>query len=206
MRRAPVTCLLVLVPALAMAQNEELVNPGVTSAIQDRAFKMAHEFSLCGGILPLDAFWKGGYPMGCYTLHFNDYFAWQVGRFAWNFPWSTGLRDQLERDFGVLPTAFDEVNFWGGSDLMLSPFYGKTTLFNSLVLHFDFHLLAGVSIFKFSTSGVRPAINLGGGIRLFQNQWVSWKFDVTNNIVITEKPFNVLTLTLCLAINLGGSE
>ncbi len=206
MRRAPVTCLLCLVPALALAQNEELVNPGSTSAIQDRAYKMAHEFSLSGGILPLDAFWKGVYAQGSYTLHFNDYVSWQVGRFAYNFAWSTGLRDQLERDFGVLPTAFDEVQFWGGSDLQLAPFYGKTTLFNSLVLHFDFHILIGVSVFKFTTSGVRPAVNLGGGIRLYQNQYVSWKFDVTDNIVITDKPFNVLTLTLSLAINLGATE
>lgn len=206
MRLAPYACLLCLIPTLATAQLEELTNPGTTSAIQDRAYKMAHEFSLCGGLLPLDAFWKGVYAQGCYTLHFNDYISWQVGRFAYNYAWSTGLRDQLERDFGVLPTAFDEVQFWGGSDLQLSPFYGKTTLFNTLVLHFDFHLIAGVSVFKFTTSGVRPAVNLGGGFRLFQNQYVSWKVDFTDNIVITDKPFNVVTMTLCLNINLGGAE
>src|SRR4051812_18830814 len=50
---------LLLWPALAIGQMQELENPGSTSAIQERRYRMGHELTLGGGVLPLDAFYKG---------------------------------------------------------------------------------------------------------------------------------------------------
>lgn len=206
MSRNLVVCLLCLAPAIASAQLEELENPGTVSAIQARAYRMEHELSLSAGLLPLDAFWKGVYGQLSYAYHFTDYFGWQIGRFAYNYSWSTGLRDQLERDFGVLPTAFDEVQFFFGSDILIKPFYGKSTLFNKAVLHYEAHFILGVTVFKFTTSNFRPGVNFGAGVRLFSSRWVSWKLDFTDTVVISDKPSNVVTMTLSLAVNFGATE
>lgn len=209
MQRALVVVTLLLAQ-VAFAQLEELENPGTVSAVQDRAYRMQHELNLSVGVLPLDAFYKGLYAQVGYTVHFSDYFAWQVGRGAYSYAAKTGLREQLERDFGVLPTAFEEVQFFVGSDVMWKPLYGKLTLLNKSVVHGEVFLLLGASLFKF-TNAFRPAVNIGGGGRVFVSKWVSFRLDVTNNVVLpvgggATNFLNVMTMTLSLAINFGATE
>lgn len=212
MHRALVVAVGLLVPGLSNAQVEELENPGSVAAIQDRAYRMQHELGLSVGVLPLDAFTKGLYAQVGYTVHFTDTFAWTVGRGAYSYAVNTGLRDQLQRDFGVLPSNadFDAVQFFVGSDIMWSPLYGKVSVLNRSVLHGELFLLLGGTLFKF-TQTFRPGVNLGGGVRLFASQWVSFRLDVTDNIVLpigasAKSIMNVMTLTLTLAINFGATE
>lgn len=207
MRRV-VALALALAPALAFAQLRELESPGAVSAVQDRAFRMQHELGLSIGLLPQDAFYKGLTVKGAYGFHFTDSFAAE-GYFSYSYNLSTGLRQQLERDFGVLPTAFDEVQFFVGSDLMWKPLYGKLSVMNRWVLHGEMYLLAGASVFRF-TNAFRFGPNLGGGARLFINKYASIRFDLTDNIVLptggATSLINVMTITLGLGINFGGTE
>lgn len=197
--------LLALTPAWALAQMEELENPGTVSAVQERAFRMNHELALGLGLLPLDAFYKGVTAQVGYTYHFTDHFGWQVGRGAYSYSLKTGLRSQLERDFGVLPTVFDEVEWLVGSDVLWSPLYGKTTFMNRSVLHGEFLGLLGGTVFKFNT-GFKPAVNVGVGGRLYANRHVSFRLEVTNNVVLSTKPFLVPTIQLQAALNFGATE
>ncbi len=202
--------LCLLVPALSMAQAQDLENPGTVSAIQDRAYRMQHELDLSVGVLPLDAFYKGLYAQVSYTAHFSDTFAWQVGRAAYSYAAKTGLREQLERDFGVLPTAFEEVQFFFGSDIIWKPFYGKLSIVNKWVVHGEVFFMLGATLFKF-TNAFRPGVNLGGGGRIFLSKYVSLRLDVTNNVVIpigggSTNLTNVMTMTLSLGINFGATE
>ena len=87
--------------------------------------------------LPLDAFYKGLTPQVGYTFHFSDSFAWQVGRGLHTYNVNTGLRNQLETQFGVMPTAFASASGWSGSDVMWTPIYGKTSLPQPSVVHFE---------------------------------------------------------------------
>ncbi len=204
--------LLSLVPGLAFAQTEALENPGTTSAVQDRLYQMNHELMLGLGVMPADAFYKGYFAGLSYTYHFSDSFAWQVGRGAYNYNVKTSLRRQLERDFGVAPTntAFsDEVQFMVGSDVLWSPFYGKTAILNSKVVHFEAFLIGGATILKFNgDGGFRPAANVGLGVRVFRNDTISFRLDVTNNVVFTaaSRIINVPTLQLATALNFGATE
>lgn len=209
MHRA-ILVLSLLAPLAVFAQAEELENPGTVSAVQERAYRMQHELNLSIGILPLDAFYKGLYAQVGYAFHFNDSFAWQVGRGAYVYSARTGLREQLERDFNVLPTAFDEVQFFVGSDLMWKPLYGKLSVLNRWVVHGEVYVLLGATIFKF-TDSFRPGINVGGGGRIFVNKYASFRLDITENLVLPtgggSKSFaNVMTITLGLGINFGGTE
>ena len=194
-----------LVASAAAAQVEELENPGSVSAIQARAYRMGSEVTLGIGFLPLDAFNKQVYAQVEFVYHFTDLFAWAVGRGAYGYTWATGLEAQLEREYGVKPTTLDKVQFFVGSDLILKPLYGKIAVLNRLVLHFEAYVLLGVTIFKY-TNAFRVALNPGAGLRLFQNKYVSYRLEVTNNVILKEKPEQVLTLNLMLALNFGGAS
>lgn len=198
-----------LAPTAALAQLQELENPGTVSAIQERAYRMQHELGLSIGLLPQDAFYKGLTVKGAYGFHFTDYFAAQ-GYFSYSYNLSTSLRQQLERDFGVLPTAFDEVQFFFGGDLLWKPLYGKLAVMNRSVIHGEVFLMLGGAGFKF-TNTFRPGVNIGGGGRWFISQYVSLRLDLTNYIVLpvgggSTTFTNVLALNLTLALNFGASE
>jgi len=210
-RKALLLLCLTLFPGLALAQAEALENPGTVSAVQDRLYRLNHELSLGIGVMPADAFYKGYFAGVGYTYHFNDFFAWQVGRGSYNYNVKTSLRRQLERDFGVVPTATafeDEVQWMVGSDVVLSPIYGKMAFFNQKVLHFQASLLGGLTIFKLNTAaGFRPAANVGVGLRFFTNQNISFRLDVTNNFLFTgPRVVNVPTIQLATALNFGATE
>ena len=204
--------LLSLAPGLALAQAEVLENPGTTSAVQDRLYRMNHELTLGVGVLPADAFYKGYYGTVSYTFHFSDTFAWQVGRGAYSYNVKTGLRRQLERDFGVAPTASafeDEVQYMVGSDVLWSPFYGKLAILNNKVIHMEAFLLGGATVFKLNRDGgFRPGANVGLGMRVFRSNHLSFRLDVTNNVVWAgaSRIINIPTIQLATALNFGATE
>jgi outer membrane beta-barrel protein len=209
-RKALLLCL-TLLPSLALAQAEALENPGDVAAVQDRLYRLNHELTLGIGVMPADAFYKGYFAGVGYTYHFTDSFAWQVGRGSYNYNVKTSLRRQLERDFGVVPTATafeDEVQWMVGSDVVFSPIYGKMAFFNQKVLHFEAFALGGLTIFKLNTAaGFRPAANVGLGLRFFTTQSLSLRLDVTNNFLFTgPRVVNVPTLQLATAFNFGATE
>lgn len=208
--------LLTLLPALAWADEDDgLENPGAVAAVQDRLFRMNHELSLGVGVLPWDAFYKGLAVQVGYTYHFSDKFAWQVGRAMYSYDVNTGLEDQLERDFHVKPTTLEQAQWMVGSDLVWSPLYGKTSFLNRSVSHFDAWLLLGGSVIKFNSTGsdggtlnsFKPAVNVGLGARLYSSRRVSYRLDLTDNVVITkDRIFNVPTVQLGVALNFGSLE
>jgi outer membrane beta-barrel protein len=203
-----------LVPALASAQPEVLDAPqGAATALQDRAYRLQHEFAGAVGFLPSDAYTKGLFAQGSYALHFNDIIGLQArGAYALSLP--TSLRTQLERDFSVLPTAFPRVLFFVGGDVVFRPLYGKLSVSNAFVVHGEVHLLAGGSAFAFTdglTPSLRPAIDVGGGGRLYLGRAASLRLDLVNHVVLAAPGSmtgvtNVLALSLGLAINVGGTE
>ncbi|MDY7226539.1 outer membrane beta-barrel domain-containing protein [Hyalangium rubrum] len=201
-----------LMPGLAFAQAEALENPGTVSAVQDRAYRLNHELTLGIGVLPADAYYKGYFAGVGYTYHFSDSFAWQVGRGSYSYNVQTGLRSQLENDFGVAPTAAafeDEVQWMVGSDVLWSPLYGKTAFLNRKVLHFEAFVIGGATIFKLNREGgFRPGANVGLGLRLFSSQNVSFRLDVTNNFLFAgaRRIVNVPTIQLGTAFNFGATE
>ena len=202
-----------MAPVLAWGQRELLeAPPSSVNALQDRAFRLENEFTVMVGVLPSDPYTKGLYVQGGYAFHFNDAFGLQA-RGAYSLPLPTSLRQQLERDFVVLPTAFTRVLFFAGGDLVFRPLYGKLSVLNKSVVHGEFHLLAGGSAFGFTDglTTLRPAVNLGGGGRLFLGRYASLRLDVVNHIVLAAPGAmsgitNVLAISFGLAVNFGGTE
>lgn len=198
----------VLLPAAGWAQLDELENPGTVSAVQPRPYAMRHELDISVGVLPIDAFYVGLYAQVGYTAHFSETLAWQIGRFAYAYSARTGLRQQLETKFGVLPTAFEEVQYFAGSDLLWKPLHGKLAIGNRSVVRGEVFFLLGATLFRF-TNTFRPGVNLGMGARVVLTDAVSVRLDVTDNVVLpvgggATTVTNVMTTTLSLAINFGA--
>jgi outer membrane beta-barrel protein len=210
MRASILATALALLPATALAQAEELENPGTIAAVQERLFRMNQELALGVGTLPLDAFYKGFGPQVTYTFHFSDTFAWQIGRGMYSYAAPTGLRQQLERDFDAVPTDFEVVQWMAGSDLVWSPIYGKTSFLNQNVLHFQASALIGGTLIR-TNSHFRPAIHFGIGVRVFSTKFLSYRLDITDNLAVPlsfpiVNLLNVPTIIFSVALNFGSSE
>jgi outer membrane beta-barrel protein len=199
-----------LVATSAFAQTEA-DQPAMVSAIQERAYRMQHELDLSLGVLPLDPFSKGLFARGTYAIHFTDAVAWEVVKGGYSYTAKTELRNQLERDFGILPTAFDQIQFFFGTDILLKPLYGKLSVANRWVVHGEFFVLLGASLFKFSTTAgdFRPGLDVGLGGRLFLNKTFSVRLDIEENFLVAIPSLNftnVMAMSLSLGINIGATE
>jgi outer membrane beta-barrel protein len=211
--------LLCLAPIAAQAQ-EELENPGVVLAVQDRTYRMNSELLLAVGVLPLDAFTKGLSGEVSYTYHFSDSFAWQIGRFLYSYNIATGLQNQLTRDFGVNPTAFPQTHWIAGSDVMWTPIYGKFAWLNNSVAHFEIYGLLGLSVANqtistdiaagTTSSTFLPGVNFGIGWRFYLTKSVSLRFEVTDNLLFQTSGGggiqNIMVVQVGAAFNFGSTE
>lgn len=209
--RAPLgallACALLALPAAAQPEADD---PGAPTAIQERGYKMMHEVDLSAGLLPLDPFTKGLFVGGSYTAHFSDFFAWEIARGGYSFALKTELRNQLERDFGYLPTAFDSPQFFAGTDVLFKPFYGKLSVSNRWSIHGELFFMLGGTFFKFSApTDFRIGPTLGVGARVFLNKTLSLRFNLDDHILISTRDLkvtNVLSMSLSIAINIGATE
>jgi outer membrane beta-barrel protein len=84
-------------------------------------------------------------------------------------------------DVRVAKRVFNAVVFrsvpygWAMADFEWSPFYGKIAIFNS-ILHVDGYLCVGAGgVYTETTpsSGIKPAFDLGGGLRFVARDWVA---------------------------------
>lgn len=207
MRTLAACAVLAALPSFAQTPEDE---PGAPQAVQERAYKMMHEVDFTAGVLPLDPFTKGLFVGGGYVAHFSDFFAWEVARGGYSFALKTELRNQLERDFGILPTAFDAAQFFAGSNVLFKPFYGKLSVADRWVVHAEVFFMLGGTFFKYTApTDFRVGPTLGVGARLFFNKTLSLRFNLDEHILISTRDLkvtNVMGLSLSLGINIGATE
>jgi outer membrane beta-barrel protein len=168
--------LLVAVPALAQYDDE--VGAGSAVVIQNRRFKMAHEFTIEGGTLPLDAFVKGVTLSGRYTLHFDDFSAWEIAGGTYSLNIDAGLKQQLIDRFGVQPQSFATLLLTIDSNYVMKPFYGKLALFNRTLIYAELFGVVGVTASYWSDDSWRPGPDVGVGAPFFVTDWFSIRTDL----------------------------
>ncbi|MDP2340196.1 MAG: outer membrane beta-barrel domain-containing protein [Deltaproteobacteria bacterium] len=172
----------------ARAQYDDEEGGGTAIVIQNRKFKMAHEFTLEGGVVPLDAFFKGITLTGRYTLHFDDFNAWEIGAASYSFNLDTGLKDQLINNFGVQAEALPTLLIIADSNYVMKPFYGKLALFNRTLLYAELFLVGGATVTYWSDGSFRPGPDFGAGFRFFVTEWMSIRTDIRHTIVFNGLP------------------
>jgi outer membrane beta-barrel protein len=202
-----VIAVVLALPVVSAAQEAE--DPGKLAAVQKRKFRMDHEIFAAAGLQPLDAFYKGLGPLGGYTLHFSDTVAWELVRGGYAFILHTGLHDQLNKDFGVQETKFDEMEWMVSTAAMLTPFYGKLSFLNSSVLHTELFVVLGATVGKFKDT-YKPGPQAGAGLRFFLSEHWSIRLDVRYHYLFNtqqiSKSTQVVDIALGLALSLGGTD
>lgn len=209
--RCAVVVILALTAMPGRAQYDDESGGGSAVVIQNRKFKMAHEFTLEGGTLPLDAFVKGVTATGRYTLHFDDFHAWEIAAGTYSLNIDTGLKQQLIDNFGVQPEALPAVQVVIDSNYVMKPFYGKLALFNRTLLYSELFLLGGATVTYWSDGSFRPGPDIGAGIRFFVAEWFSIRADIRHALIFNGIPFvdeqgtvdGILYLGLGASFNVG---
>jgi len=188
LRFVVVTALCLSFAPAAFAQYDDEEGGGTAVVIQNRKFKMAHEFTLQGGTLPLDAFFKGVTLSGRYTLHFDDFSAWEIAGGSYSFNLDTGLKDQLINNFGVQAEALPTLLLVIDSNYIMKPFYGKLALFNRTLLYAELFIAAGATVTYWSDGSFRPGPDVGAGLRFFVTEWFSLRTDIRHAVVFNSIP------------------
>lgn len=188
------------------ARAQDFEEGGQLYAVQNRKYVASHEFALSVGVVPNDAFYKGFTGTAAYTFHFNDFWAWEIASFTYSLNIKTGLRDELEKNFGVRPTKFPELQLFAGSNLVLKPLYGKMAWLNDSLLYGELYLTVGPAVSNWENAGVFVGLDVGIGLRLYLSRAFSVKLEVRDYEYILASTFqdtqNVLFLQVGIALNI----
>lgn len=188
----------------ARAEDEDELNSGRVIAVQDRPFRMAHEFTVSAGVLPMDAFYTGLSLGGSYTLHLTELFAWEAVSFHYSGNVDKGLDSTLVERWSAQAEGEPEIQYLVGSNVVFTPLFGKLSVFNDDIVFASTYLALGGGLAKY-TDGFRPQVSVGPGIRLFWNQVVSTRLDLRNIIApdIPEGLEYILHVSLSVSFNFG---
>lgn len=175
-----VAAILLIAPRAQAAAEDELKS-GRIIAVDDREYRMVHEFSVHAGVLPADAMYVGLSLGGSYTLHLSELWAWEAISFHYSANIDTSLESQLSNRFGVLPDPEPRLQYLLTTSAVFTPFFGKQAIFNSNVTLQGVFLAVGAGIANLGGDDqdfFLPQISAGPGVRVFFGQVVSSRLDI----------------------------
>ncbi len=216
--------MMLLIPAQASAALSFGIERPRIFSIQERPYRLDHEFELGVDILPLDAFYIGAAIGGSYTYHFSDFWAWEIASLNYSFNFDTPLEAELDERFGVKPVrgGGERIRIYGTTSLVVKPLFGKLSLFNSSIIYSETFFTFGVGPFVHASNNgentfVDPTLSAGVGIRLWTSDAFSMRLEVRdyiifknvfggNDLIRQEKGVvNTLVFNLSVALTTGGS-
>lgn len=211
---AGLSALFVTLASSASAKTPDQLRSGRIVAVDDRPYRMVHEFAVSSGVLPTDAFYVGLSLGGSYTLHLSDIWAWEALSFHYSANIQTGLENELQERFQAAPEQDPQIQYLLGSHVLFSPFFGKQTLFNSDIVFQGVHLALGGGVVNFAgdrEDSFRPQVSVGPGVRFFFGQLVSAKLDLRGFVTFDGVAGNIQTAFffhgfLSVAFNFGKTR
>lgn len=166
--------------------GEEVAGTGLTLAERIRAvsrpvFRKQGRFELAplAGVSVSDSFFRRWTVGTRASYHLVDSFSIDVGG-AWN-AWSEPLEAAVFIGTPEAVVVNDPSPLLGYADagVTFDPFYGKVALMSEWIVHFDTYLSAGGgAMFTATPSVVHPALEVGGGARVFLTPWLAVRADL----------------------------
>ncbi len=192
-----------LTPVVGRAEvNFEADRPRVFS-IQERPYRLRHEFQLGLGVMPLDAFYVGVTAQAGYTFHFTDFWAWEIAAGTYSMNFDTALTGNLNDKYGVVPVreGGERIKAFATTGVVVKPLFGKLALLNSDVVLSETFFVAGLGP-MLKGEYKRPTGVLGVGFRFWSGPMLSWRLDIRDYLIFsTWKPENSLSIMLSGAFN-----
>jgi len=186
---------LMLAAVPAMAQDRSYKEKSIYGPIQRRVFELDHEIAIGWAYLPLDPYTKGYGAQLSYTIHFNHFLALELFRVGWSYNFDSQLKTKLlDQMPDVSPAEFPAVIFFENTNLVFKLLYGKQSLFNRTVVHFEVYAtLGGAFLFRnpypiwdgdLTNARYEFGVNGGFGARFwFSPRW-SFKIDLRDTVIL----------------------
>ncbi|MBI5508821.1 MAG: outer membrane beta-barrel domain-containing protein [Deltaproteobacteria bacterium] len=172
-------------------------------SIQERPYRLGHEFQLGLGVLPLDAFYVGITASASYTYHFSDFWAWEIAGGSYSLNKGTGLATRLFDEYGVVPVrgGGERIVTFASTSVVVKPLFGKLAVFNSDVVYSETFFVAGVGPMR-KGEFWRPSADVGAGFRFWTSPVLSWRLDIRDVLVFSSlAPENNLLVLVSASFN-----
>ncbi len=98
--------------------------------------------------------------------------------------------DAVRQGLTSVPGQFEQPKLFGHLDFYWIPIYGKVSLFDSSILHFEFYGTGGLGIASALDGDVEPAANFGLGQRTFLSDWFALRLEGRNHVYVTNQTVN----------------
>jgi outer membrane beta-barrel protein len=214
------TAMVGLAAAGVRAEDEPpLEQESAYGAIQKRLYEVDHELSLGWAYLPLNPYYKGYGASLSYTIHFNHLLALELFRVGWAWNVDTSLKTKLIDQLpDISPAEFPAVVFYENTNLLLKLLYGKQSLFNRVVLHWEIFATAGVAFvyrnpfnvdaLDMDNNRIDFGVNGGFGFRFWLDPTWSLRVDLRDTVLLlglnrADLPLrNSAEIGLSIAVNL----
>jgi outer membrane beta-barrel protein len=157
-------------------------------AVQGRPYYLSHGLTANIGYLPSDAFNKGYTVGGSYTYYFSDFVGWEVVHANYSINQETKLKRNLKKDFNAEVEAvgfggvLDYIDYYATSNVVYTPLYNKSLLFNKTVVRGETSGLIGGGAAHFNSTGWKPMVTVGLMLRFFASARTSYVLDVRENV------------------------
>lgn len=196
-------------PVNVWAQNQRSSKLPQLIATQERPYKLSNELTTQAGYLPMDSFTKYFAVGAAFTHYYSDFLGWEIANanFAWSAP--SGLEQELNNNYTVEIEAedkFDVLNYYVSSNVVFTPLYTKSLLFDEKIVYGEVAFVAGPSLSKFDKAGFVGGVNVGAFLRFMLGTQTSLKIDVREHVYFSGRTKQNLMLVLGLAYNFGGDS
>jgi len=163
--------------------------------IQRRVYDMNHELGLGWAYMPLDPYYKGYGLSLSYTYHFNSFFALELFRVGGLAPFDTSLKTKVLQTVPESAQHFRSISLFENTNVLFRMLYGKQSLLNRAVLHFEMFGSLGGSLLFYTERAIWKGIKnyrfdlgatFGLGFRFWMNPKWSVRVDLQDMISVME--------------------
>ncbi len=176
-----------------------------TELVMNKKYHIANEGTFGLGYLPVGAFNKYLAVGGSYTHLFNDVHGWEVANILYTVEMQAALKQDLIAGYGGRSEDFAVLKFLATTNYIYSPFYTKSLLFNSSIVHSQLSFLAGGGVANYSIL-TAPAVDVGIIQKFFLGEKTSLKLDFRYyTFFSTQKTVrNHITMMAGISYNFGA--
>ena len=192
-----------VLPRSAAAQLEFDNEAPRVFSIQERPYRLGHEFTLGLGVLPLDAFYVGVTATASYTYHFSDFWAWEIAGGSYSLNFDTGLTSTLFDKYGVVPVrgGGERIKTFATTSVVVKPLFGKLSIFNDDIIYSETFFVGGLGP-MLKGEFWRPTLDLGVGFRFWTSGVLSWRLDIRDYLIFSSiVPQNSLFVLVSASFN-----
>ena len=98
--------------------------------------------------------------------------------------------DAVRQGLTSVPGQFEQPQLFAHLDFYWIPIYGKVSLFDQSILHFEFYGTGGLGVSTAFDDDLQPAANFGIGQRMFLSEWLALRLEARNHVFLTTQTVN----------------